>query len=58
MTIALQSKNTPLQKVSPGDRIDITLTRKVEIFSQIIRHLTAIVYLVAELYLGQKPEKL
>jgi hypothetical protein len=32
--------------------------RKVEIFSQIVRHLTAIVYLVAELYLGHKPDKL
>lgn len=35
-----------------------TMKRKVEIFSQLVRHMTAIVYLVAELHLGQKPEKL
>jgi hypothetical protein len=32
--------------------------RKLEVFSQIIRHLTALVYLIAELVLGEKPEKL
>lgn len=32
--------------------------RKLEIFSRLARHVTAIVYLVAELYLGYKPEKL
>jgi len=32
--------------------------RKIQIFSQIVRHLTALVYLLAELYLGEKPEKL
>ena len=32
--------------------------RKLEIFSQMIRHLTALVYLVAELVIGYKPEKL
>lgn len=32
--------------------------RKVELFSQLIRHLTAIVYIVAELVLGYRPEKL
>ena len=32
--------------------------RKLEIFSQMIRHLTALVYLVAELVVGYKPEKL
>jgi hypothetical protein len=32
--------------------------RQVEIFSQLVRHLTAIVYLVAELWIGKKPEKL
>ena len=32
--------------------------RKLEIFSRLARHVTAILYLVAELYLGYKPEKL
>jgi hypothetical protein len=32
--------------------------RRVQIFSQMVRHLTALVYLVAELVLGEKPEKL
>lgn len=32
--------------------------RKLEIYSQIKRHLIALVYLVAELALGEKPEKL
>ena len=32
--------------------------RKIQIFSQIVRHLTALVYLIAELVLGEKPEKL
>jgi len=32
--------------------------RQLEIFSQIIRHLTALVYLLAELVMGEKPEKL
>jgi hypothetical protein len=32
--------------------------RKVQIFGQLIRHLTAIVYLIAELIIGEKPEKL
>ena len=32
--------------------------RKLEIFSQMIRHLSALVYLIAELYFGYKPEKL
>jgi hypothetical protein len=32
--------------------------RKVELFSQLVRHLTAIVYILAELSLGYKPEKL
>ena len=32
--------------------------RKAEIFSQLARHMTAIVYLIAELHLGKKPEKL
>jgi hypothetical protein len=35
-----------------------TMRRKVVIFSQLVRHLTAIIYLVAELVLGEKPEKL
>jgi hypothetical protein len=34
------------------------MKRKVEIFSQLIRLTTAIIYLVAELHLGEKPEKL
>jgi hypothetical protein len=33
-------------------------TRKVELFAQLARHLTAIVYIVAELTLGYKPDKL
>jgi len=32
--------------------------RKVELFSQLVRHLTAIVYILAELALGFRPEKL
>jgi hypothetical protein len=32
--------------------------RKLKIFSQMIRHLTALIYLVAELVLGEKPPKL
>lgn len=36
----------------------IDATRKMQIFSQIIRHLTALVYLIAELVIGAKPEKL
>jgi len=32
--------------------------RQVELFSQLARHLTAIVYIIAELVLGYRPEKL
>lgn len=32
--------------------------RQIEIFSQIARHLLALVYLIAELVLGEKPPKL
>jgi len=32
--------------------------RRAEIFNQLVRHLTAIVWLVAELVIGRKPEKL
>ena len=32
--------------------------RQLEIFSRLARHVTAIIYLVAELHLGYKPEKL
>lgn len=46
----------PLPIEHNRDKIDAM--RKVQIFSQIIRHLTALVYLVAELVIGQKPEKL
>lgn len=44
----------PLQQQAKHGKIK----RKVEIFSQISRHITAILYLVAELYLGERPEKL
>lgn len=43
--------------LSPGPDYG-TIQRRLVIFSQLIRHLTAIVYLVAELVLGFKPEKL
>lgn len=36
----------------------VTIERKVEIFSQIAREIKSIIYLVAELYLGEKPKKL
>jgi len=36
----------------------MTQERRIEIFSQIIRHLTALVYLIAELVMGEKPERL
>lgn len=45
-----------LQSDKNGGKIDTT--RKVQIFSQIIRHLTALVYLIAELVIGEKPDKL
>jgi hypothetical protein len=32
--------------------------RKVQIFSQMVRHITALIYLIAELVIGTKPEKL
>jgi hypothetical protein len=38
--------------------MDADKKRKLEIFSQMIRHLAALVYLVAELVLGYKPDKL
>lgn len=44
-------------KTSPNcDKIDDG--RKIEIFSLMVRHLTAIVYLVAELVIGRKLGKL
>jgi hypothetical protein len=36
----------------------VTVKRQHEIFSQIVRHLVAIVYLIAELVTGEKPESL
>jgi len=45
-----------LQIASDCAKIDIQ--RKLEIFSQMVRHLTALIYLVAELVIGVKPEKL
>lgn len=32
--------------------------RKLEIFKGIVRHILGVIYLVAELYLGYKPEGL
>lgn len=32
--------------------------RKIEIFSQLLRHLIGILYLIAELAIGERPEKL
>jgi hypothetical protein len=40
------------------DTIDITTRRKVEIFSQMVRHCTALIILIAELVLGFKPDRL
>lgn len=44
-------------KVLPQSQKRATIKRKVEIYSEIARHLKAILYLVAELHLGEKPEK-
>lgn len=46
----------PLQVDHGYGKIDTR--RKLEIFSQIARHLNALVYLIAELVTGVKPEKL
>lgn len=46
----------PLQKTAGYDKI--SKVRTLQIFSQITRHLTAIMYLIAELVIGEKPEKL
>ena len=45
-------------KVLPEKAKRATIKRKVEIYSQIANHLKAILYLVAELHLGEKPERL
>ena len=38
--------------------VTIDEERKVKIFAQLVRHLTAIIYLIAELVLGRYPGKL
>lgn len=48
--------NTSLQSDLICDKIDTY--RKVQIFTQMMRHITALVYLIAELVIGTKPEKL
>jgi len=40
------------------DRAHARKQRQHEIFSQIIRHLTALVYLIAELVIGERPDSL
>jgi len=47
--------NGSLQLHNECGKIDITERRKVEIFSQMIRHTTALILLIAELCLGFKP---
>lgn len=49
-----KTQNTLLSR--PSKRA--TIKRKIEIYSEIARHLKAILYLVAELHLGEKPETL
>jgi hypothetical protein len=53
----VRNKGTVAGPLSTGPEC-ATIRRKVAIFSQLVRHLTAIIYLVAELVLGFKPEKL
>jgi hypothetical protein len=38
--------------------VTISTERRIKIFSQLVRHFTAIIYLVAELVIGTKPGKL
>ena len=52
----MSNNSHPLQIANDCAKIDTR--RKLEIFSQILRNVTALVYLVAELVIGQKPEKL
>ena len=55
-----RTQNQQLKTSQECDKIQgkVDDKRKVEIFSQMIRHITAIVYLIAELVIGRKPEKL
>lgn len=52
----MNGHNSLLQNDITRDKIDTR--RKVEIFSQMIRLVTALIYLIAELVIGTKPEKL
>ena len=54
--------NQPVKRLEPNGQVKQQQppkkAREVEIFTQIGRHVLAILYLVAELRLGYKPEKL
>jgi len=52
----MRTNGHPLQITNDCAKIDTR--RKLEIFSQMVRHFTALIYLVAELVIGVKPEKL
>lgn len=52
----MNNGHNSLQSFSTCDKIDTY--RKVQIFSQMVRHITALLYLIAELVIGTKPEKL
>lgn len=50
--------STDVERHPPTKAHTPTKARQIEIFGSIVRHLTALVYLIAELVLKEKPESL